>query len=204
MSEQPQIQLRHSTVMDDEARQVARVYAEALYRAADGQGLAGEVMLELDQLVNEVFKRDPGMELYFASASIEEKRKGETINSAFRHRASDVLVQFLEVLNQHGRLDMIRPIVEAYRRLHNRKTKKIVVTAVSAVPLTDDERRRLCDDVRAVADVEPILQEQVDPELLGGLVVRVGDWVYDASVRAKLDTVGNQLIERSSHGLAGE
>src|SRR5262249_34763099 len=154
---------------------------------------AGEVMLELDQLVNEVFKRDPGLELYFASASIAEKRKGEVINQAFRHRATDVLVQFLEVLNQHHRLDMIRPIVEAYRRLHNRRTRKVVVVARSAVPLNDDERRRLCDDVRTVANVEPLLEEQIDPELLGGLVVHIGDWVYDASVRAKLDTIGNQL-----------
>jgi F-type H+-transporting ATPase subunit delta len=193
MSE-PQIQVHHATVMDDEARQVARVYAEALYRAAEEHNLAGEVMLELDQLVNEVFKSDPGLELYFASASVAEKSKGEAIGRAFRGRATDVLVQFLEVLNQHHRLDMIRPIVEAYRRLHNRRTKKLVVTAVSAVPLTDDERRRLCADVRAVVDVEPLLEEQIDPELLGGLVVRVGDWVYDASVRAKLDSVGKQII----------
>src|SRR5262249_46048134 len=119
MSE-PQIQVHHATVMDDEARQVARVYAEALYRAAEEKNLPGEVMLELDQRVNEVFKTDPGLELYFASASIAEKRKGEVINQAFRHRASDVMVQFLEVLNQHHRLDMIRPIVDTYRRLHNR------------------------------------------------------------------------------------
>lgn len=201
MSE-PQAQVRHATVMDDEARQVARVYAEALYRAADQHGQTAEVMVELDQLVYDVFKADPGLELFLASASINEDRKRESIERAFRGRATDVLVQFLGVLNQHRRLDMIRPIHDAYRRLYNRKTRKLVVIARSAVPLNDDERRRLCDDVRAVVDVEPILQEQVDPELLGGLVVRVGDWVYDASVRAKLDEVRNQLIERSSYGVA--
>lgn len=201
MSE-PQTQVRHATVMDDEARQVARVYAEALYRAAEGQGQAEEVRVELDQLVYDVFRADPGLELYFASASINEDARAEAIEGAFRHKATDTFAQFLGVLNAHGRLDMVRPIAEAYRRLHDRKARKVVVIARSAVPLTDEERRRLCDDVRAVAQVEPLLQEQVDPELLGGLVVRVGDWVYDASVRSKLDEVRTQLIERSSHGVA--
>jgi len=201
MSEQP-TQVRHATVMDDESRQVARVYAEALYRAADEGGLTSELMIEVDQLVHDVFKADPGMEAFLASASVNEERKGQVLEQAFRGRATDALVQFLGVLNRHGRLDMIRGIHDAYRRLFNRKNRKLVVVARSAVPLNDDERRRLCDDVRAVVDVEPILQEQVDPDLLGGLVVRVGDWVYDASVRAKLDQIRNQLIERSSHGVA--
>jgi F-type H+-transporting ATPase subunit delta len=43
------------------------------------------------------------------------------------------------------------------------------------------------------------LQEQVDPDLLGGLIVRVGDWVYDASVRRELETLRSELIARSSH-----
>src|SRR5262245_40993555 len=147
MSE-PQIQVRQTTVMDDEARQVARVYAEALYRAAEEKGQADEVMIELDQLVYDVFKADPGLEAYLGSASVNESRKGEAIEQAFRHKATDTFVQFLGVLNSHGRLDMIRPIAETYRRIHNRKARKVVVIARSAVALTDEERRRLCDDVR--------------------------------------------------------
>lgn len=200
MSEQ--VQVRHATVMDDESRQVARVYAEAIYSAAEKQNQADEVMGELNELVGGVFGRDPGLELFFSSASIDEHRKAEAIEQAFRGRATDVLTQSLLVLNEHGRLDKLRAIVDAFRQIHNRKNRRVVVVARSAVPLTDEERRRLCDDVRAVADVEPQLEEQVDPELLGGLVVRVGDWVYDASVRAKLDSVRAQMIERSSHGFA--
>jgi F-type H+-transporting ATPase subunit delta len=200
MSEQ--IQVRHQTVMDDEARQVARVYAEALYSAAERQGLAEELLRELDELVDGVFRRDPGLELFFASASIGRDRKAEAVRSAFAGRASEVFVNFLLVLNHHDRLGMIRAIAQAYRTLHNRRSRRVVVRVHSAVPLTDAERTRLCDDVRSVANIEPILEEQVDPEVLGGLVVRVGDWVYDASVRTRLDEVRTELIERSSHGIA--
>jgi F-type H+-transporting ATPase subunit delta len=56
-------------------------------------------------------------------------------------------------------------------------------------------------DVRDVTGLEPVLEEAVDPAVLGGLVIRIGDWVYDASVRSKLDEVRNALIERSSHAI---
>src|SRR5262249_18271848 len=126
----------------------------------------------------------------------------ETIQQAFHGRASDLLEQFLRLLNANGRLDVLRGVIDAYRHIYDRKKRRVVVVARSAGPLNGDERRRLCDDVRSVAQIEPLLQEQIDPELLGGLVVRIGDWVYDASVRAKLDMVRNQLIEGSSHGVA--
>ena len=69
----------------------------------------------------------------------------------------------------------------------------------SAVPLDEGQLERLRQELRADFRREPILTAVVDPELLGGLVVRVGDWVYDASVRTRIETVRNQLIERSSH-----
>jgi F-type H+-transporting ATPase subunit delta len=69
----------------------------------------------------------------------------------------------------------------------------------SAVPLPDDQRERLLNQLRATLQREPILQTRVDENLLGGLVVRVGDWVYDASVKTRLETIRHQLTERSSH-----
>lgn len=189
-------QVRHVTVMDDEARQVARVYADALFKATGGdvEGVLGE----LEAIVDGVFGRDPGLALFFESASINRERKAEAIDKAFGS-ASDTVRNFLGVLNNHDRLRLLRPIVQALRTLFERKNRRVPVHVRSAVPLTDDERRRLCDDVRAAAKVEPLLQETIDPDILGGLIVRVRDWVYDASVRTRLETMRNQLIERSSH-----
>jgi F-type H+-transporting ATPase subunit delta len=197
-------QVRHRTVLDDETRQVARVYAEALFRAAEAKGQVEQVLGELEPLVHEVFKQDPGLELFFASAAVSRDHKSAAIHHAFDGRASDTFINFLEVLNHHDRLDMLRAIAGTFRNLYDRKARRITVHVRSAVPLTDGERGRLCDDIRAVAEVEPILEESVDPDLLGGLVVRVRDWVYDTSVRTRLEKIRNQLIERSSHGIASQ
>ncbi len=201
MSEIEQPPVRHATVLDDESRHVGRVYAEALYRAAEKTNQAGDVLGELESLVNGVFKQDPGLALFLASAAVGQDRKTAVIDKAFKGRATEVFTNFLLVLNHHGRLDSLRAIAQTYRTLHDRKTGHVVVHVRSAVPLNDAERERIRGDVRAVGRQEPVLQETVDPSLLGGLIIRVQDWVYDASVRTRLQNIRNHLIERSSYGI---
>jgi F-type H+-transporting ATPase subunit delta len=192
--------VRHVTVMDDRTRHIARVYAEALYKAAESGPGVDSIKAELDQLVNEVFEQAKGLELLLISG-VSRERKAAAIKKAFQGRASQTLVNFLEVLNHHERLDVVRPIVAAFNDLHVRRHRQVPVHVRSAVPLTDAERQRLVGDIREVSGGEPILHETVDPDILGGLIVRVRDWIYDASVRFRLESVRDQLIERSSHGI---
>jgi F-type H+-transporting ATPase subunit delta len=192
-------QVRHETVLDDSTRQVARAYAEALYNAADKRHLAAEVLGELDALVDEVFRRHPGLELFLASPAVGRKRKEEALRQAFAGRADEVFVNFLLVLNRHDRLGLLRAVAGAYRDLHDRRTNRMHVRVDSAVPLGDDEQERLRQELRETFRREPVLHPRVDPDLLGGLVVRIEDWLYDASVRSRLEYIRDQLIERSSH-----
>ena len=71
----------------------------------------------------------------------------------------------------------------------------------SAVPLADDQRERLTGELRETFGKEPVLHASVEPDLLGGLVVQVDDWVYDGSIRTRLDILRKQLVERSSHAI---
>jgi F-type H+-transporting ATPase subunit delta len=203
MSEIEQVQVRQHTVLDDESQHVGHVYAEALYRAAEKTNQAAEVLGELESVVNEVFRKDPGLALFLASAAVGQDRKTAVIDKAFRGRATEVFTNFLQVLNHHGRLDALPAIAHAYRTLYNRKTGHVIVHVRSAISLTDAERERIRTDVRAATagQREPVLQETVDPSILGGLIIRVQDWVYDASLRTRLLDIRNHVIERSSHGI---
>ena len=69
----------------------------------------------------------------------------------------------------------------------------------SAVPLDDDVQARIRQEIHDDFNLEPVLILHVDPSLLGGLKVRIGDTVYDSTVRTRLNNLRNQLIERSSH-----
>jgi F-type H+-transporting ATPase subunit delta len=190
-----------ATVFDDATQHVARVYAEAFLDAAENTGQTAELIAELDGLIHDVLARDRFLEAFLSSRAVSRDRKARALRGALRGRASDLLLNFLLVLNQHDRLDALRPIAATVHKLYNERTGKMPVTVRSAVPLAEDQLEKLRQDLRAAFGKEPILSTTVDPDLLGGLTVQVGDVLYDASVRARLQRIRNQLIERSSYAL---
>jgi F-type H+-transporting ATPase subunit delta len=189
----------HPTVFDVGTQRVAKVYAEAILRAAQARGQADELQEELDSLITNVLDADPRLETFLGSGAIGKHPKAEVLRTAFTGRASDIFFHSLLVLNDHERLDLLRPIRAAYRELRDRQAGHIRVLVRSAVPLPDDQRDRLLQQLRETFHKEPLLETQVDHDLLGGMVVRVGDWVYDHSVRTQLESIRNQIIARSSY-----
>jgi F-type H+-transporting ATPase subunit delta len=184
--------------IDVRAERIARVYAESLYDAAP-KGQAEDIGNELAELVEGAFQREPKLESLFSIATIAAKRKAVVIEKDFRGRASDTFVNFLHVLNNHLRLDLLRAILYSYRELLDEKKNRVRVLVRSAVPLDDQQRERLKTDVRSLFKLDPVVTEQIDQSLLGGMAVRVGDWQFDGTLRARLNNLKNQLLERSSY-----
>jgi F-type H+-transporting ATPase subunit delta len=187
-------------VLDPGDRRLAKVYAEALLDAAAKRNQMAEALAELDSLIDDVFGSQPEFEALLASGAVSRHHKAEVLHRAFDGRAGETFLNFLFVLNDHGRLGLLRGIRQEARALYDERMGRVPVVVRSAVPLQDDQRERLLQELRQTFGKEPILQAKVDPSLLGGLVVQVGDWLYDASVRTRLDNIRKYLIERGSHG----
>ena len=195
---------KHETVFDDATQHVAGVYAEAFLNAGRKSGQVEELIADLDALVNQVFAADPGLELFFTSRAVSRDRKAAALRGAFQSRASDLFLNFLLVLNAHDRLDAIRSIAATVRDRHEEQTGKVRVEVRSAVPLTDEQQEKLRQQLRASLGREPVLETRVDPALLGGLTVQIGDTLYDGSIRTRLEQIRNQLIERSSYAIQSQ
>jgi F-type H+-transporting ATPase subunit delta len=184
---------------DVSAWRVARVYAEALLRSAEKLNQADAVGEELDSLIKDVFRVSPDFELLLSNRAISREAKESVIERTLGGRASDLFLNFLLVLNHHDRLELLRPITAAYHTLLDQKAHRVRVLVETAVPLPDDQRDALMQQLHAGMQREPVLDLKVNPDLLGGLVVQVDDFRFDGSVRTRLQTLTNQLIERSSH-----
>ncbi len=184
---------------DVSAQRLARVYAEAFLNAADKRGQGEDVLDELHSLITDVFQREPQLEVLLSSAAVGRKRREDIIQKVFAGKASEIFGNFLLVLNHHERLELLRPILVALRQLHDERARRIRVQVRSAVALPDDQKLRLEQELRQDFRLEPILEIKVEPELIGGLLVRVGDWQYDASVRTQLETIRNEILTGSSH-----
>lgn len=184
---------------DVSAERLARVYAEALLGAADAVGQTREVIEDIDSLVDDVLRDHPQLEALLGGAAVGRHARREAIEKAFTGRASDVFVKFLLVLNEHERLELIRPIRVALHELENERQHRVKVHVFTAVPLPADFGERIAGAVRQHFGVEPVLVPHVDPALLGGLKIRIGDRQFDATVRTRLDNLRNQVIARSSY-----
>lgn len=184
------------------AEKVARVYAEALLSEAWKQHQGVEILEDLDMLLGKVFRANPQLEEFLVGNAVGQEQKAEVIKSAFEGRAPELLVNFLNVLNDRDRLGLLRSIATLYRQLLDERLKQLRIRVRSAVPLAEEYLERLRRGVRELYQREPILETAVDPDVLGGLEVRVGDWLYDGSVRTQLENLQDQIIESSSHEIA--
>jgi len=180
-------------------QRIARVYAEALLNAAEQRGAVDEVRDELHELVEETFRRQPDFEAFLASGATSKNVRRQVLESVFKGKSSELLFNTLMVLNEHDRLSLLRALALTYNQMLDQRRQRIPVRVTTAVPLTEAQTNRLLVFLRDRLRLEPILQTGIDPAILGGMMVRVGDWLFDGSVRNELETIRKQLMARSSH-----
>jgi F-type H+-transporting ATPase subunit delta len=180
-------------------RRLAKVYAGAVLNAAQKENAQEIVLEELVSLINDVSRRDPDIASFFTSGVVGKVSREAALKHAFTERCHPIVLQSLLVLNSHDRVMLLRTVVEEVQALYDARARRFPVQVRAAVPLADDERQRLFDNLRQTFHLEPVLDVQIDPALLGGVVIRVADWVFDGSVRTQLVIMRKQLLENASH-----
>jgi F-type H+-transporting ATPase subunit delta len=180
-------------------RRVARVYAEALLRVAEERGQAEDVGRELQSLVTEVYNKSPDVEAALASPVVRRSAKAPVLEHAFKNKVSDLLFNFLIVLNAKDRLSLVRHVAAAYRHALDERAKRVRVSVRSAIPLSDEQAEQLKEAIGRATGLDPVLRPTVDESLLGGMIVQIGDQVFDSSVRNRIEAIRNQLLARSSY-----
>lgn len=183
--------------VDDRQMALARVYARALLALAEESGRTDELLAELTE-VAAYLDRDPELLEFLTSPLIGTEDRRRTLETLFRGRAGDLLVDALQVMNRKGRLGILPALAEGFRREARDLRGIVEVEVTSAVPLTPGSRARLEGVVARATGMKPELSEEVKPALLGGLVIRLGDDKIDASVARELEKVSALLRQRAS------
>lgn len=182
---------------NDRELSIAHVYSKAMLDLAEQQGDADSLLEELQGLV-EYLDRNPELERFLASPLVEDEDRGKVLEKAFRGKTSDLLLDSLQVVNRKGRLSLLRGIVEGYRSEHRKLRGMVEARVRTAVPLSEALRERVRDAVARHTGHQPILIETVDPSVIGGIVIEVGDQKIDGSVAHKLRELGKVLETRAS------
>lgn len=175
----------------------ARRYALALTQEAAHTGQADAVDADVTFL-GETLDASRELRLFFQSPIVSRDKKENVLKALFSERVSPLTMRFLELLVSKQREALIPAVVTAVRALRDQASNTVEAVVRSAKPLTDTERTQLRARLEARAGQTVRLNEEVRPDLIGGLVVRVGDVVYDRSVKHQLETLREQLQERAA------
>lgn len=193
-----------SETADIGKQQIAAVYAKALISASEKTGKTDEVLSEFDSLVDDVLVAFPGFEGTLSSPRLSPDEKLALIDRVFGGRASEEMKTFLKVLCQHGRLDCLSEIRNQAHKIRNGLRNRVAVQVTTAHPLSDQQREQIVHELQVKMSCEVDLAQEVDEEIIGGLVVRVGDTVVDGSVRNRLAQMQVKAVQRVVEQIHGD
>ncbi|MCE9630505.1 MAG: ATP synthase F1 subunit delta [Planctomycetia bacterium] len=176
---------------------VAKVYAQAIIEAADAAGCRREVLDELGTLAREVLPQVPEAVAVFASPKVPPEEKAGLIDRIAKGRLRPTTVHSLHVLARHGRLGILAAVVAAAERLADELDGRRQATFTTAVPLDVAEQSRIVSDVEKTMKLSLTPAFVVDAGIIGGLIVRIGDTIYDQSVATSLTRLGGRLHQRN-------
>jgi len=189
--------VKHETVMDVTQEQVARVYARAFLGAVLARDDARSLVEEVESLADDVLARVPMLEQVFRSSLISQEQKESLLDRVFGARASTMVLNFLKVLARHGRLELVRPIARVLKKLYSQHLGQVEVEIRVASPLDEQLRQEIQSGLRTRLGAEPLLRVTIDPSLIAGLVMRVGDRVFDGSLANQFELARRSMIARA-------
>ena len=170
----------------------AVVYGQGLYALAKEESLEEAILQELD-LLKAAFAEEPDFLKLLSSANVPKEERLEIIDSSFRGKAQPYVLNFLKLLTEKGYIVRFTDCCEAYRNQYNEDRGILQVRAVSAVALTEGQRRQLAEKLAAITGETIDLVCKEDKSVLGGIRLNYGGIQVDGTVQNRLQIMERQL-----------
>jgi F-type H+-transporting ATPase subunit delta len=176
------------------APRVASRYAKSLLSLAEEKQQLDAVEKDIELVLNTVAASDE-LQLVLASPVLNADQKQRVLDAVFKEHLSPLMMEFITILVRKGRVSILAPIAEACTKML--RTMKGIQSAevITAVSLEGAAKDRLMAELKRLHDGEVELKETVNPDIIGGFVLRVEDRMLDASVRRSLQRLRRELTE---------
>src|SRR3954452_12243221 len=171
--------------------EIAAVYARSLFEVASEQGKLDEVREQLGQFAD-AMQDDHDLQVFFFSPYFSTQEKEDGLDRAVSG-ADETIVNFLKLLIENHRMPVIFRVRRGYDELWEEENKLLPVQVTSAVELDTGTVKQIGDRIAEQTGQKVDLSASVDADILGGVVVRVGNTVLDASVRNRLEQLRKQV-----------
>lgn len=189
------------TVFDSEEQHVGEVYARALLAAGQNSKSIDSIVDQLESLVVDVLDKNSKVDYALSNPKMSVEDKWGMIDRVFAGKMDPTLVTFLKVLARRQRLGSLRSVQRSASLLRDQLAGRIQVQATVAQELSAAAKDALVENLKKVFKKDVRLTTKVDPSILGGLIVRVGDTVLDGSVDGQLAALRKTVGQRAENAL---
>lgn len=174
-----------------DARTIARPYAKAVFETA----VAGNSLEQWGELLRGLAAvlAEPRVENVLNDPAFGSERLAGVISDALGQRLDNDGRNFVRLLAEYSRLDVLPEISERYETLRAEAERTVDVEVISAAPLTEEHKLQLTQSLRERLGREVRLECKIDESLIGGAIIRAGDLVIDGSLRGRLDQLATAV-----------
>lgn len=177
---------------------VADRYAQALVGMISDMSELDRIDSEIN-LISQIIETDDTFKRFFLSPRVPQADKKALMKSVFSDKiSSDVLNLILLIIDKH-RENIVTLIAKRFSALANNLRGVEAGTVITAVPMTDTEFKMLSATVQKFSGRKITLERKIDPSLIGGVVLWLGNHVIDGSISHRLDSIKRKLLEVKSH-----
>ena len=178
-------------------QQLGEVYAKALFGVGEKSGSTEDLIGELKS-INKAVAELPKLSGALAAPQIGTDEKTALVEKAFAGKTSKAMMNFLKVIVQKDRFDCLPAVAVAAQQMHDQMSGKIQATLITAEKVDKKNREEIAEQLSKKLGKEVELNAEVDSSIIGGVVVRVGDTVYDSSVAGQLEQVRAKAMKKAS------
>jgi F-type H+-transporting ATPase subunit delta len=171
--------------------EIATVYARSLFEVAQEKGNLDAVREQLGEFAD-ALDGDQQMQVFFFSPYFSTQEKEEGLDKVVTD-ADPIFQNFLKLLIEKHRMPAVFRVRRTFDELWREENKLLPVEITSAVELDDGTVKQIGDRIGEQTDQKIELSARVEPDILGGIVVRVGNSIIDASIRARLEQLRKQV-----------
>lgn len=173
--------------------EVAEPYAQALMSVAKSNNLVDQIGEDTQSLLN-LCKESEDFRLLINTPLVDTQKKKDVIRQIIGNQVQPYTLNFLMLLVDRGRILVLPEICENYQTLLRELRQTVLAEVTSAVELNDGQKEAIKQKVRETTQANDVeLVTRVDPGLLGGVVIKVGSQIIDASLQGQLRRIGVKL-----------
>ena len=169
-------------------------YARALFEMAQAEGVISRVEEELFRL-RELLQKNPDLLEFLKDPNTKHEGKRQALGDLFQSRLHPLVLDTLITLSDQDRAGRVLHIIEEFSACAAGATQKVSGEVTTAIPIDDATLNRLATELSRITGKSVQLFQKVDPAILGGAIIQVGEQIIDGSLRRKLDQIKERLTQ---------